>query len=375
MSLFSALFGKKEEKTATVKSSAHKPAKTASETTPNLHLRGKADTYGLYPSELAMLAVAERFKTTETNFSDYFIRKYEIVNPLKMLKSLQSRGFLEIGSSVDMLQSLKVAELKEIAAGVGLEVKGKKADIVSTLSNVPHDRIDGFIKERKWKLTDRGQAALKHNPYVQYFLDTHEYDVTIVGVTIWTVNEDFVKDPKRPYRDVIYRQLNDRMNEAYIAFQKHPMSGTANTYQYCECYRLMGLFIEEEGKSYINASDLYFQYIYKWINIHEGMQFLIGYKLWQSDKAYQNELIEHFYENIKLCPYQRTELLRLIDKLDLDGEALKKALITSFERADDSGIMTPKETADFIIYELSGEMEKSMDIANKLAKKAVKKIR
>ena len=137
----------------------------------------------------------------------------------------------------------------------------------------------------------------------------------------------------------------------------------------------MGLFIEEEGKSYVNASDLYFQYIYKWINIHEGMQLLIGYKLWQRDKAYQKELIEHFYENIKLCPYQRTELLRLIDKLDLNGEALSKALITSFERADDSGIMTPKETADFIIYELSGEMEKSMDIASKLAKKAVKKIR
>lgn len=36
--------------------------------------------------------------------------------------------------------------------------------------------------------------------------------------------------------------------------------------------------------------------------------------------------------------------------------------------------MTPNETADFVIYELSGEMEKSMDMANKLAKKAVKRI-
>lgn len=374
MSIFSALFGKKKDETPTVKPSVPKPAKTTTEATPNLHLRGKADANGLYPSELVMLAVAERYKTTETNFSDYFVRKYEIVNPLKMLKSLQSRGFLDVGSPIDMLPSLKVAELKEIAAGVGLEVKGKKADIVSALSNVAPDKIDGFIKERKWKLTDRGQAALKQNPYVQYFLDAHEYDVTMVGVTIWTVNEGFVKDTKRPYRDVIYRQLNDRMNEACIAFQKNPMSGTANTYQYCECYRLMGLFIEEEGKSYINASDLYFQYIYKWINIHEGMRLLMGYKLWQNDKAHQKELIEHFYEDIKLCPHQRTELLRLIDKLDLDGEALRKSLITSFERANDSGIMTPKETADFIIYELSGEMEKSMDIANKLAKKAVKRI-
>ena len=131
----------------------------------------------------------------------------------------------------------------------------------------------------------------------------------------------------------------------------------------------------EAGVQFLYAKALVYKGFSIPFNDNEGMQFLIGYKLWQSDKAHQNELIEHFYENIKLCPYQRTELLRLIDKLNLDGEALSKALITSFERADDSGIMTPKETADFIIYELSGEMEKSMDIANKLAKKAVKKIR
>ena len=111
-----------------------------------------------------------------------------------------------------------------------------------------------------------------------------------------------------------------------------------------------------------------------WRNFKENMQLLMGYKLWHNDKAHQKELLEHFYEDVKLAPYQRTELLRLIDKLELNGEALRKLLITSFERAKDSGIMPPKETADFIIYELSGEMEKSMDIANKLAKKAVKRI-
>ena len=136
----------------------------------------------------------------------------------------------------------------------------------------------------------------------------------------------------------------------------------------------MGLFIEEEGKSYINASDLYFQYIYKRINIHEGMKLLTEYRLWKNDKTHQKELVEHFYENVRLFQYQRTELLRLIDKLDLNGGALRNALIASFARANDSGIMSPKETADFIIYELSGEMEKSMEIAYTLAKKAVKKI-
>ncbi len=228
MSLFSALFGKKKDEATTIKSPTPKPTNVRSESAPSLHLRGKPDSNGLYPAELVMLAVAERFKTTETNFSSYFLQKYEIANPLKILKNLQSRGFLEIGDPVDMLSSFKVAELKEIATNIGVEVKGEKADIISALSSVAPETLANYVKERKWKLTDRGQAVLKQNPYIQYFLDQHTYDIITVGVTIWSVNEDFLKDTKRLYRDIIYRQLNDRMNKAAIAFQRNPLSESAD---------------------------------------------------------------------------------------------------------------------------------------------------
>ena len=46
----------------------------------------------------------------------------------------------------------------------------------------------------------------------------------------------------------------------------------------------------------------------------------------------------------------------------------------SFERAQDTGVMTVKEAADFIILELSGDVDQSRDLAYKLAKKAVKKM-
>ena len=373
MSLFSTLFGKKKDESENIKTPAQKST-NKTPNAPNLHLRGRPDANGLYPSELVLLAVAERYKTTETNFPTYSFQKYEIINPQKMLKNLYTRGFLEIGSPIDMLSSFKVAELKEMASSIGIEATGKKADIISALSSVAPDTLADYIKERKWKLTDLGHTALMQNPYIQYFLDPHEYDVTNVGVTIWSVNEDFIKDTKRPYRDIIYRQLNDQMNKSCIAFQMNPLSGSADTHTYCECYRLMGLFIEEEGKSYINASDMYFQYLYKNINIHAARSLLVGYKLAQNDKKYQKELISRYYDNIQLCPFQRTELLRLIDKLNIDNESVRSALITSFKRADDTGVMSEKEAADFIILELSGDVEKSRDLAEKLAKKAVKRI-
>ena len=374
MGLFSSLFGKKEDTTDNSKNAVSSKTSNSSANNPSLHLRGKADSNGLYPSELVMLAVAEKYKTTETKFPGYLTHTYEVTNPQKMLKDLQSRGFIDIGNAKDILPNYKVSELKEFASSLGVEVKGKKDDIISQLSEIEEDKLSTVVKERTWKLTDSGHVALEANPYIQYFLDNHPYDVTVVGVNIWTVNEDFVKNPKRPYRDIIYRQLNEKENEASIAIQKNPGSGSYNTYNYCECYRLMGLFIEEEGKSYVNASDLYFQYIYKNINIHESLKLLISYKLFKNDKKQQQEAINRFCEETQLYPFQRDELLRLIDELGIEQTAVRDAMITSFKRADDKGIMTEEETADFIILELSGEGDKARDLAQRLAKKALKKI-
>ena len=137
----------------------------------------------------------------------------------------------------------------------------------------------------------------------------------------------------------------------------------------------MGLFIEEEGKSYINVADMYFQYLYKRINIHAGLQLLKSYALFKNDKKFQNEAISRYYDDIQLYSFHKTELLRLIDELGIDGDSVRDNLIKSFERADDKGIMTESEAADFIIQELNGEGEKSRDLAEMLARRAVKQIR
>ena len=374
MRLLSSLFGKKDapKKEQVVV----KVSETTKETnkTPSLHHKGKPDVAGLYPSELVMLSLAEHYITTETNYPGYLTYTYEIANPLKILKSLQAKGYIEVGSAIDALDHLKLPELKGIAVSLGIVVKGKKTDIISQLSRAGEESLSQFVDERTWKLTDSGKAELKANPYIQYFLEKHPYNVNEVGVDIWSVNDEFVKNPKRPYRDIIYRQLNSQMNKASIAFQKDPMSGSASTHQYCECYRMMGLFIEEEGKSVVNAADLYFQYLFKRINIHAGLQLLKTYKLFKNDRKYQAEAIQRYYDDIQLYPFHKTELLRLIDELNIDEEAVRDSMIISFKRANDTGVMTENEAADFIILELNGEGDKSRELAEKLAKKAVKKL-
>ena len=372
MSRLSSLFGKKDA--SKKEQVVVEVSETTKETsiTPSLHLKGKPDAAGLYPSELVMLSLAEHYITTETNYPGYLTYTYEIANPLKILKSLQAKGLIEVGSAIDALDHFKLPELKEIAASLGIVVKGKKTDIISQLSEAGEDSLSRFVNERTWKLTESGKAELKANPYIQYFLEKHPYNVNEVGVDIWSVNDEFVKNPKRPYRDIIYQQLNNQMNKASIAFQKDPMSGSANTHQYCECYRMMGLFIEEEGKSFVDAADFYFQYLFKRINIHAGLQLLKTYKLFKNDRKYQVEAIQRYYDDIQLYPFHKTELLRLIDELNIDGEAVRESMKISFKRANDTGIMTEKEAADFVILELNGEGDKSRELAEKLAKKAIK---
>ena len=374
MSLLSSLFGKKDAPKKEQVNDEVSATKKETSKTPSLHLRGKPDAAGLYPSELVMLSLAERYRTIETSFPGYLTYTYEIANPPKMLKSLQKKGLIEVGGAIDSLENLKLPELKAIAASLGIAVKGKKAAIISQLSGAGEDSLSQFVKERTWKLTASGIEELKANPYIQYFLENHPYNLAEVGVDIWSVNDEFVRNPNRPYRDIIYQQLNNQMNKSFLAFQKDPMSGLASTYQYCECYRIMGLFIEEEGKSFINAADLYFQFLFKRINIHAGLQLLKTYKLFKNDRKYRTEVIQRYYDDIQLYPFHKTELLRLIDGLDIDGDAVREAMIISFKRANDTGIMTEQEAADFVILELNGECDKSRELAEKLAKKAVKKL-
>lgn len=88
-----------------------------------------------------------------------------------------------------------------------------------------------------------------------------------------------------------------------------------------------------------------------------------------------NEMIRQYYDDIKLYPFQRTELLRLIDELGVSENEVRSIMLNSFKQSGDTGIMTESEAADFVVLELSGETDKAMELSDKLARKALKKIK
>ena len=337
------------------------------------HLRGKPDKNGLYPSELVMLSLAEKYLVNETNYPNYLNSIYEITNPSKTLKNLQDRGYISVGGAKESLHYFKISELKEFASFLGVKVRGNKDSIISTLLEADDEKLSECVKDRTWIITDKGMSALNDNLYIQFFLSEHSYSLQNVGVDIWTVNEDVVNNPNIPYRDLIYRQLNKRAFEADVEIQKGQKLGSDVTNRYCECFRIMALFIEEEGRSYLNASDLYFQYIFKRINIHAGMKFLSSLMLVKDKWITKEEAIKRYYQDIQLLPFHKQEIMRLVDELNIDNDSIKDSLIVSFKRAKDSGIMTAEEAADFVILELSGEKEEAKTLSDKLINKAIKK--
>lgn len=374
MSFFASLFRKKPLDTRQL------PIKTAemheeSKNIPVLHLKGKPDIYGLYPAELIMLSIAERYEVSETDFPRWLIHKFEIYNPVNILKNLQDRMFLEIGNVMDYLPRLKLAELKELAIALNVSDKGKKTEIIERLTSVPEDVLSNVIKKRMWRLTNKGIEAVKANPYIQYFLEKHSYDTTEVGVDIWMINNAVIEAPKMKYRDIIYRQLNLVANEMYIQISTNPESGTAMPHRYCECYRMMSLFIEEEGRSYVDVLNLYSWYLFKRINIYGGLSLFNRYRLCAKGMDFENTCIENYYNDVQLYPYQKGELFRILGKLNADSDNIRKMMIESFARTRDVGIMSADEAVDFIILELSGDVDKSRELACKLAKNAIKKVK
>ena len=90
---------------------------------------------------------------------------------------------------------------------------------------------------------------------------------------------------------------------------------------------------------------------------------------------FENTCIENYYNDVQLYPYQKGELFRILGKLNADSDNIRKMMIESFARTRDVGIMSADEAVDFIILELSGDVDKSRELACKLAKNAIKKVK
>lgn len=332
--------------------------------------KGIADAQGLYPADLILLSLAHCYRVTEKAYPRYLSCSYGITNPNKELKKLEGSGFLRQSTAKECLPMLKVQDLKAIATSVQIQSKKTKAALLEELSALSEIQLDKYVHEKYWVLTEKGQKELDCNKYIQFFLEKHSYALEEIGIDLWVVNEAIIQNPKVRYRDEIWHLLNKKENEISIKIQTEPYSGTGLTNLYCNIYRAMALFVEEEGQ-YINAADYYFQYIYKWVNIHCGLNFFTRYKYAQNQKEKAEE-ISRFYEDIKLYPYQIADIIRLKAEMEIDDIKLQEMLKTSFARTKDVGIFSYEELAEFIRLELNEKNEESQKMCSALAKAAIR---
>lgn len=79
-----------------------------------------------------------------------------------------------------------------------------------------------------------------------FFLESHKYSTSEIGVDIWSVNKAFMKNPQKPYRDCIWGELNRVKNETIQELHRNFHSGTLYSSRDCNISRVMALFLEEE---------------------------------------------------------------------------------------------------------------------------------
>lgn len=163
---------------------------------------------GLYVAEILLLFYCSKGKYPhpKDGYPGFWWFKYGIRDVGKVLKSLEDRGFIKLGTAADAAASLKVAELKELLSAEGLPKTGKKADLVRRVAeNIPGDKILAAGAELKYHLTKLGEEELEDNAYVPYMHNNR--NTTVEGVkgaygefNVWSVNRILGSGDKSSWR-------------------------------------------------------------------------------------------------------------------------------------------------------------------------------
>ena len=189
---------------------------------------------GLQPGEIVLLSYAPKFMTNQTEFPGYWLYEYGLDDPKAVLAGLFEKGFIDLAPPKETLNLFKVAELKKICAEHGLKVSGRKAELISRISDALTDEeVEKLLPARSYVLTESGKKETDDNNYI-FDIGREKY-----GFDFWEVNQGVGEKGFQYYRDYIWGELNKQTISAM------------NRYGYGPDYRLL-------GRIYKNMSDLVF---------------------------------------------------------------------------------------------------------------------
>lgn len=305
---------------------------------------------GLYPHEILVLDYANTFYTQGNNYQRFWWTRYGVKNIDAILHSLLYRGFIAVGPITATLEKKTVADLKAVLESHKLNSKGKKAILIQRIIHeVPADELDKLFPDRLYMRTEKGEAELEAEEYVSYI---HRH--TIENLDIWSLNKLVYSSPSYlPYRDVIWRYLNQRSEEHFSA---------NNFGLYRNCRHSMATFLGEEGKSQgeleMLAEVVFFDLTGAGNNYNPDYLYIIASHFF----PYEHSLAT-------TAPGIINRIFDCQEKLELTDAALREVLTNRMKKLSAPiQLFTVDECVDIVFYEHS-EAKEALDKVYKVAEK------
>ena len=150
---------------------------------------------GLYVAEILLLEYCRQgnYPKPSNGYPGFWWFAYGIRDIGHTLENLEHRGFIKWGTKKDLLKSLKVNELKEIAALFNIKATQTKQNIIRDIEeNIKEEDLPQKFFSNKYVLTKLGEKELDENEYVIY-MHKHKYKTRDnapkdVSFTVWDIN-------------------------------------------------------------------------------------------------------------------------------------------------------------------------------------------
>ena len=142
---------------------------------------------GLYVAEILLLDYCSKGKdpNPQYGYPGFWWFEYGIRDVDKALKELENRGFITWTPLKDLINNLKVEDIKKLLSAHSQPITGNKPQLIDRLIGViSDDELLNAGLEPKYKLTETGNSELQENAYVPYMHKHSKYN----NFTIWDLN-------------------------------------------------------------------------------------------------------------------------------------------------------------------------------------------
>ena len=143
-------------------------------------------TNGLYVAEIMLLEYCDNgtYPKPSNGYPGFWWFSYGIRDIGHALGLLEHRGFIKWGTKIELLSSLKVNELKEIASLFNIKTNQNKQKLINDIkNNVDDSQLPDKYFSKKYVLTELGEKELNENEYVIY-MHKHKYKTKMMYLKI-----------------------------------------------------------------------------------------------------------------------------------------------------------------------------------------------